>query len=347
MATPRQACIEHRVAAILAAGMKRRELLVLIGGAAAWPLAARAQQAAMPVIGFLGSASPDTYTVRLGAFREGLKGEGYVEGQNVAIEYRWAEHHQDRLPQLAAELVQRHVTAIVAGGGTPSVLAAKTATSTIPIVFEVAIDPIKAELVTSLNRPGGNITGVVNLNVEVAPKWLELIRELMPAAATIAVLLNPTSGVLPEQFLRELEAAAPRLGMHLDVLNASSERDFDSVFAVLRQKPPDALVIGPDILFLTHSEQLGALALRHAIPAIALYHPFVAAGGLVSYGASQTEPYRLVGISTGKILHGEKPADLPVQQATKVELIINLKTAKALGLTVPLSVLGRADEVID
>ena len=347
MATPRQGCIEPRVAAILTAGMKRRELLVLIGGAAAWPLAARAQQAAMPVIGFLGSASPDTYTVRLGAFRDGLKGEGYVEGQNVAIEYRWAEHHQDRLPQLAAELVQRHVTVIVAGGGTPSVLAAKAATSTIPIVFEVAIDPIKAELVNSLNRPGGNITGVVNLNVEVAPKWLELIRELMPAAATIAVLLNPTSAVLPEQFLRELEAAAPRLRMHLVVLHASSERDFDSVFEALRQQPPDALIIGPDILFLTHSEQLGALALRHAIPAIALYRPFVAAGGLVSYGASQTEPYRLVGISAGKILHGEKPADLPVQQATKVELIINLKTAKALGLTVPLSVLGRADEVID
>jgi putative ABC transport system substrate-binding protein len=246
--------------------MKRRELLMLIGGAAAWPLAARAQQAAMPVIGFLGSASPGTYTVRLGEFREGLKGEGYVEGQNVAIEYRWAEHHQDRLPQLAAELVQRHVTVIVAGGGTPSVLAAKAATSTIPIVFEVAIDPIKAELVNSLNRPGGNITGVVNLNVEVAPKWLELIRELMPAAATIAVLLNPTSAVLPEQFLRELEAAAPRLRMHLVVLHASSERDFDSVFAALRQQPPDALVIGPDILFLTHSEQLGALALRTRYP---------------------------------------------------------------------------------
>ena len=193
MATPRQAYIEPGVAAILAAGMKRRELLVLIGGAAAWPLAARAQQAAMPVIGFLGSASPDTYTVRLGAFRDGLKGEGYVEGQNVAIEYRWAEHHQDRLPQLAAELVQRHVTVIVEGGGTPSVLAAKAATSTIPIVFEVAIDPIKAGLVASPNRPSGNITGVVNLNVEVAPKWLELIRELTPTAATIAVLLNPTS----------------------------------------------------------------------------------------------------------------------------------------------------------
>jgi putative ABC transport system substrate-binding protein len=326
--------------------MKRREFLGLIGSAVAWPLAAHAQHA-MPVIGFLGSTSLDTYTVRLGAFREGLKGEGYVEGQNVAIEYRWAEEQYDRLPQLAAELVQRRVSVIVAGGGTPSAVAAKTATSTIPIVFEVAIDPIKAGLVASLNRPGGNITGVVNLNVEVAPKWLELIRELLPTAATIAVLLNPVSGVLTEQFFRELEAVASRLGMQLHVLHASSESDFDSVFAALRQKPADALVIGPDVLFMAHSEQLGALALRHAIPAIALYRPFLAAGGLVSYGASQTEPYRLVGTNTGKILHGEKPADLPVQQATKVELIINLKTAKALGLTVPLSVLGRADEVID
>jgi len=347
MATPRQGCIGPGLAAILAPGMKRREFLALIGGAAAWPIEAHAQQASMPMIGFLGSASLDTYAVRLRAFREGLKGEGFVEGQNVAIEYRWAEHHQDRLQQLAAELVQRQVTVIVAGGGTPSALAAKTATSTIPIVFEVAIDPIKAGLVASLNRPGGNITGVVNLNVEVAPKWLELIRELMPTAVTIAVLLNPTSGVLTEQFLHELEAAAPRFGMQLNVRHASSERDLDGIFVALRQKPPDALIIGPDILFLVHSEQLGAQALRHAIPAIALYRPFVAAGGLVSYGASQTEPYRQVGISAGKILHGEKPADLPVQQATKVELIINLKTAKALGLTVPLSVLGRADEVIE
>jgi putative tryptophan/tyrosine transport system substrate-binding protein len=327
--------------------MKRRHFIALLGGAAAWPLAARAQQPAMPVIGFLGSASPDTYGVRLRAFSQGLKEEGYVEGQNVAIEYRWADGHYDRLPQLASELVHRQVNVIVAGGGTPSAIAAKTATATIPIVFEVAIDPIKAGLVDSLNRPGGNVTGVVNLNVEIAPKWLELIRELIPTATTIAVLLNPTSGVLPEQFFRELEAAAPRLGMQLYALHASAERDFDGVFAALRQKGADALAIGPDIFFLVHNEQLGALALQHAVPAIALYHPFVAAGGLMSYGASQTEPYRLVGVSAGKILHGEKPAGLPVMQATKVELIINLKTAKALGLNVPLSLLGRADEVIE
>jgi putative ABC transport system substrate-binding protein len=327
--------------------MRRREFIALTAGAAAWPVAARAQQPAMPVIGFLGSASPDTYGVRLRAFSQGLKEEGYVEGQNVAIEYRWADGHYDRLPQLASELVHRQVKLIVAGGGTPSAIAAKTATATIPIVFEVAIDPIKAGLVDSLNRPGGNVTGVVNLNVEIAPKWLELIRELIPTATTIAVLLNPTSGVLPEQFFRELEAAAPRLRMQLYALHASTERDFDGVFAALRRKGADALAIGPDIFFLVHTEQLGALALQHAVPAIALYHPFVAAGGLMSYGASQTEPYRLVGVSAGKILHGEKPAGLPVMQATKVELIINLKTAKALGLNVPLSLLGRADEVIE
>jgi putative ABC transport system substrate-binding protein len=279
--------------------------------------------------------------------RQGLKEEGYVEGQNVAIEYRWAEGHYDRLPVLAAELVRHPVTVIVAGGGTPSAVAAKAATATIPIVFEVAIDPIEAGLVASLNHPGGNVTGVVNLNVEVAPKWLELLRELMPTATTIAVLLNPSSGVLAEQFLRELQAAAPRLGMQLHVLHASTEREFDTVFAASRQMQADALVIGPDVFFLVHLEQLGALALRHAMPAVALYRPFLAAGGLMSYGASQTEPYRLVGISAGKILHGEKPADLPVQRSTKVELIINLKTAKVLGLTVPLSLLGRADEVIE
>jgi putative ABC transport system substrate-binding protein len=328
--------------------MRRREVITLLGGAAiAWPLALRAQQPAIPVIGFLGSASPDTYTVRLRAFRQGLKEEGYVEGQNVAIEYRWAEGHYDRLPVLAAELVHRQVTVIVAGGGTSSAVAAKAATATIPIVFEVAVDPVEAGLVASLHRPGGNLTGVTNLNVEVGPKRLELLRELMPKATIIAVLVNPTSRVLTEQFLRALQAAAPALGMRLHVLHASTERDLDTIFAALGELRTDALFIGPDLLFLVHSEQLGALALRHALPATHLYRPFVAAGGLMSYGASQTEPYRLVGISAGKILHGEKPADLPVQQATKVELIINLKTAKALGLTVPLSLLGRADEVIE
>jgi putative tryptophan/tyrosine transport system substrate-binding protein len=328
--------------------MRRREFIRLLGGAAiARPLAAHAQQPGLPVIGFLGSASPDTYAVRLRAFRQGLKEEAYAEGQNVAIEYRWAEGHYDRLPVLAAELVHRQVTVIVAGGGTPSAVAAKAATTTIPIVFEVAIDPIEAGLVANLNRPGGNLTGVINLNVEVAPKWLELLRELMPKATSIAVLVNPTSGVLVEQVLHELQAAAPTLGIQLHVLHASTEGDLDTVFAALGQLRADALVIAPDIFFLAHIEQLGALAFRHALPAIALYRPFVEAGGLMSYGANQTEPYRLVGISAGKILHGEKPGELPVQRATKVELIINLKTAKALGLTVPLPLLGRADEVIE
>ena len=327
--------------------MKRREFIALLSGAAvAWPRGTIAQQPAMPLIGFLSSASPDLGG-RLSAFHQGLKEEGYIEGQNVAIEYRWAEGHNDRLPVLAAELVHRQVTVIAAAGGTPSAVAAKAATATIPIVFAVAVDPVEVGLVASLNRPGGNLTGVTNLNVEVGPKRLELLRELMPTATTIAVLVNPNSGVLTEQFLRGLQAAAPALGMQSHILHASTERDLDTVFAALGELRADALVIGPDLFFLTHSEQLGALALRHALPAIALYRPFVAAGGLMSYGASATEPYRLVGIYAGKILKGEKPGDLPVQRSTRVELIINLKTAKALGITVPLPLLGRADEVIE
>jgi putative ABC transport system substrate-binding protein len=328
--------------------IRRRDFIVLLGSAAAvWPVAARAQQPGIPVIGFLGSASPETYTVRLRAFREGLKEEGYTEGQNVAMEYRWAEGHYDRLPALATELVQRRVAVIVAGGGTPSAVAAKAATATIPVVFETATDPVQLGLVASLNRPDGNLTGVTNLNVEVSPKKLELLHELMPTATSVAVLINPTSGVLAEQLLRALQTAAPALGMQLHVLPASTERDLDAVFATLRKLRADALFIAPDLFVFTHYEQLGALALRHAVPAIAQYRPFVASGGLMSYGPSETEPYRLVGIYAGKILKGGKPQDLPVQQSTTVELIINLKTAKALGLTVPLSLLGRADEVIE
>jgi putative tryptophan/tyrosine transport system substrate-binding protein len=327
--------------------MRRRDFITLLSVAAAWPLAARAQQSTMPVIGFLGSLSPETYTVRLRAFRQGLKEQGYVEGQNVAIEYRWADGHYDRLPMLAAELVHRQVTVIVAGGGTPSAVAAKAATATIPVVFEVAIDPIQAGLVASLHQPGGNLTGVTNLNVEVGPKRLELLRELLPTATVLAVVVNPNSAVLTEQFLRDLHSAAPALGMQLHVLHASTERDLDMVFAALGQLRADALLIGPDNFFYAHQEQLGALALRHAVPTIHQYRSFVMAGGLMTYGASETEPYRLVGISAGKILKGEKPGDLPVQRSTKVELAINLKTAKALGLTVPLSLLGRADEVIE
>ena len=328
--------------------MRRREFIALLGGAASlWPLAVRAQKPPLPVIGFLSNASADLYTVRLRAFHKGLKDEKYVEGQNVAIEYRWAEGQNNRLPVLAAELVHRQVDVIAAGGGTPSAVAAKAATATIPIVFAVAVDPIKIGLVASLNRPGGNLTGITSLNVEVGPKRLQLLRELIPTATIIALLINPTNPSLAEDFLRALQPAASTLGLQLHVLQASTEQDFDRVFAALAQLRADALVIMPDVFYNSRSEQLGKLSLRQAMPAIFDHRPFVAAGGLISYGSNETEYYRLLGTYTGKILRGMKPADLPVTQSTKVELLINLKTAKALGLTVPLSLLGRADEVIE
>ena len=327
--------------------MKRREFITLLGGTAAtWPLAARAQQRAMPVIGFLSSTSPQAYAARLRAFAQGLKEEGYIEGQNVAIEYRWAGDHEDRLPVLAAELVQRQVT-VIAAGGSPSSVAAKAATATIPIVFETASDPVTLGLVASLNRPGGNLTGVTNLNVEVGQKRLELLREMLPAATIIAVLVNPSAPAVTEQFMRAMQAAAPALGMQLQVLQASTDRDLDTVFAALSQMRADAVVIGPYLFFGSRKEQLGALSLRHAVPAIFTYRSFVAAGGLMSYGANEAESYRLVGIYTGKILKGANPGDLPVQRSTKVELMINLKTAKALGIAVPLALSGRADELIE
>src|SRR3984893_15641687 len=327
--------------------MKRREFITLLGGAAAtWPLASRAQQRAMPVIGFLSSTLPKVYTARLPAFAQGLKEEGYVEGQNVAVEYRWAGDHDDRLPVLAAELVHRQVT-VIAAGGTPASVAAKAATATIPIVFETASDPVTLGLVVSLNRPGGNLTGVTNLNVEVAQKRLELLRELLPAATIIAVLVDPSAPALSEQFMRGMQAAAPALGMQLHVLHANTDRDLDTVFAAIGQLRADALVIGPYLFFNSHIEQLVALSLRRAVPAIFRQRKYVAAGGLMSYGADEAERYRLIGIYTGKILKGANPGDLPVQRATKVELTINLKTAKALGITVPLALSGRADEVIE
>jgi putative ABC transport system substrate-binding protein len=275
-----------------------------------------------------------------------LKEAGYVEGQNVAIEYRWAEDQYNRLPALAAELVHRQVAVIVAGGGTPAAVAAKVATVTIPIVFAVAADPVKIGLVANLSRPGGNLTGVTSLNVDVGQKRLELLHELLPTATIIAVLVNPTS-VLTEPYLQALQPAARALGLQLHVLNASTEHDFDTVFAALVQLRAGALVISPDNFFNTRVEQLAALSLRHAVSTIYQYRPFVAAGGLISYGSDETEYYRLVGIYAGKILNGEKPADLPVVRSTKVELLINLKTAEALGITVPQSVQSRADEVIE
>jgi ABC-type uncharacterized transport system substrate-binding protein len=283
---------------ILGPDMRRREFIALLGGAATWSLAARAQQPAMPVIGFLGSTSLQAYAARLRAFALGLKEEGYIEGQNVAIEYRMADDHDDRLPVLAGELVHRPVT-VIAAGGSPSSLAAKAATTTIPIVFETASDPVTLGLVASLNRPGGNLTGVTNLNVEVGQKRLELLRELLPAATNIAVLVNPSAPAITEQFMGNLQAAAPALGMQLHILNASTDRDLDTVFAASRA---DALVIGPYLFFNSRMEQLGALSLRYSVPAIFTYRPFVAAGGLLSYGANETDTYRVLGIYTGKIL---------------------------------------------
>jgi ABC-type uncharacterized transport system substrate-binding protein len=325
----------------------RRELLVALGGTvAAWPLAARAEQSP-PVIGFLSAEWPDLFADRLRVFHGGLSETGYVEGRNLAVEYRWAEGRNDRLPALAAELVRRQVTAIVTAGSTPAALAARAATTTIPIVFYLGADPVEVGLVTSLNRPGGNLTGVVTLNVEVAAKRMELLHELVPTATIFAALVNPTAPVLAETATRDLQAAARTLGLQLHVLQASSEREIDTAFATLDQLRAGGLVIGTDALFNSRSEQLAALTVRHALPAIYQFREFVSAGGLMSYGTTVVDTYRPLGIYTGRILKGEKPAELAVQQATRLELIINMKTAKALGITVPLPLVGRADEVIE
>jgi putative ABC transport system substrate-binding protein len=325
--------------------VRRREFISLLGGAVTWPFVARAQQPAMPVIGLLHPASPETAASDVALLRKGLGETGYVEGRNVAIEYRWAQGRNDQLPGLAADLVGRRV-AVIAAISTPPALAAKAATSTIPIIFTTGADPVEAGLVTSLNRPGRNLSGVTTLNLELGSKRLELLRELVPTATIIALLVNPTN-LIAETQSRDLQAAARTLGLRLHVLHASTERDFDTVFATLVQLRAGALLIGTDVLFTNRSEQLAALALRHAVPTISQYREFAAAGGLMSYGGSLTDLYRTVGVYIGRILKGEKPADLPIQQFTKVELIINLKTAKALGLTVPLPLLGRADEVIE
>jgi len=325
--------------------MKRREFITLLGGAAAaWPLTTRAQQAEIPVVGFLNGGSPDGYAPMVAAFHQGLMDTGYVEAQSVRIEHRWADGQYDRLPAMAADLVHRQVAVIVTNS--PGMLAAKAATTTIPIVFTTSGDPVELGFVASLARPGRNITGVTQLNVEVAPKRLELMHELVPTATIMAVLLNPTYPSAETQS-KGMQAAARTLGLQLHILRASNERAIDDAFATLAQLRAGAFVISSDPFFNSRAEQFAALALRHAVPTIFQYREFAAAGGLMSYGGSIIDSYRQAGVYTGRILKGEKPADLPVQQSTKVELIINLKTATALGITIPISLLGRADEVIE
>ena len=327
--------------------MRRRDFIRgLVGSASLWPLVVRAQPA-VPVIGFLSPESPDLFVDRMGSFRAGLGETGYIEGQNLSIEYRWAEGRVDHLPALAAELVQRQVNVLVALGSTPAALAAKAATNALPIVFYVGTDPVKIGLVASLNRPGGNITGVTTLNVQIAAKRLELLHELLPKAAIIALLVNPANSVVAATSERELTQATRELGLELHVLRASTEREIDDAFATLAQLRANALIIEADALFISYSKQLAALAARRAMPAIHATRDFVVAGGLMSYGNSPSESYRQAGIYAGRVLKGERPANLPVQQATKVNLAINLKAAKTLGVSVPNTLIGRADEVIE
>ncbi|HZN83598.1 MAG TPA: ABC transporter substrate-binding protein [Mycobacterium sp.] len=324
--------------------MKRREFITLLGGAAAWPFAARAQQSAMPVIGLLHSASSDGTTDQLRGFRLGLKETGYVEGENVAIVYRFAENCIDRLPELAAELVHRRV-AVIATAGHDSAFAAKAATTTIPRLFIAGTDPVELGLVASLARPGGNATGINFLGAELTAKRLELLREMVPGAARVAVLVNPASpATIP---LREVEAAARAMGLQLQVLNASTSREIDAAFATLMRERPDALFVGGDTFFNSRRVQLANLAVRHVVPATYTLRDFPEIGGLMSYGTNLSDSYRQVGVYAGRILKGAKPADLPVVQATKFELVINLQTARMLGLSVPPTLLATADELIE
>jgi putative tryptophan/tyrosine transport system substrate-binding protein len=325
--------------------MRRREFITLLGGAAAWPLAARAQQPAMPVVGFLFSESPDPVADRLRAFRHGLKETGYVEGENVAIEYRFAEGHNDRLPELAADLVRRQVAVIAAFGG--AALAAKAKTTAIPIVFGLGEDPVRLGLVASLARPRSNVTGISFLNTAVVAKRLELLRELVPGAARIAVLLNPVFAANADATSRDVEAAARAMGLQISVLNASTSSEINAVFSTFARERPGALFVGGDPFLNSRRVQLAHLASRHAIPATFSNRDFPKIGGLMSYGANLADVWRQVGVYVGRILKGAKPADLPVLQSTKFELVINAETARMLGLTVPPSLLAIADEVIE
>ena len=327
--------------------MKRREFITLLGGAvAAWPLAVRAQQAAMPVVGFLGSRSPDDSANLVAAFRAGLSETGFVEGRNVILEFRWAEDQYDRLPMLAADLVAHRVAVIAAAGGNPAGLAAKAATTKIPIIFLTGADPVQFGLVKSLSRPDGNLTGVAVLTNTLAPKQLELLREVAPKATVAAFLVNPKNP-LAESDTRDVQSAAGTTGQQILILSASNDSDLDNAFAALVQQKAGALLVQSDPFFNSRPDKIVALAARDAIPAIYQWRDFPAAGGLMSYGTDLAEAHRLVGVYTGKILKGAKPTDLPVQQLVKVQFIINLRTAKALGLNVPNTLIGRADEVIE
>jgi len=325
--------------------MRRRKFITLIGGAAAWPLAARAQQA-NPVIGILGSVSPAPYAGFVAAIKEGLQQTGYVEGRNVAIEYRWAEGQYDRLPQLAAELVDRGVAVIVLVGGGPTTAAAKAATATIPIVFNTGEDPVKTGAVAALNRPGGNATGVSLLTVAIEAKRLQLLHELVPTAALVAIIVNPNNPQADQQ-LQELQAAARTLGVQVEAFKAGTPNEIDTAFANVVQRRAGALHMAGDAFFNTRREQFVVLSARRALPTVFSLREFPAAGGLMSYGPSLADAYRQQGIYAGRILKGEKPAEMPVQQAVKVELVINLQTAKTLGVSIPLPLLGRADEMIE
>jgi ABC-type uncharacterized transport system substrate-binding protein len=327
--------------------MRRREFITLIGGAATWPLAARAQQAAMPVIGFLHPASPDTYADRLRAFRQGLKEAGFVEGENVAVEYRWAENQFDRLPALATELVRRPVAVIVTTGGPVPALAAKSASATIPIIFAVPDDPVRLGLVASLARPGGNATGINFFSDELTAKRLGLLRELVPAATRVAVLVNPATAAATPTMLPDLEAAARAMGLQIQVVNANTSSEIDAAFATLTRVRPHALFVTGGPFLLSRRVQLALLAVRHAVPTSYGSREYVEFGGLMSYGTSLTDVLRQVGIYAGRILKGAKPADLPVLQAVKFELVVNQQAARAIDLTVPPTLLARADEVIE